>query len=175
MELIIVTGISGAGKSKTLDLLEDIGYYCVDNIPPDLIPKFAELCRGQEGGMDKVAIGADVRTVQNFQSLRDAIAAFSPDVHCRVILVDASTSVLIKRFQETRRKHPLAGKVDGPIEDLIKYERRLLEPMFSIADFIIDTSTTTTAQLWNILIAYLLGRDESLRRIDKGIEMLKNA
>ena len=162
MELIIVTGISGAGKSKTLDLLEDIGYYCVDNIPPDLIPKFAELCRGQEGGMDKVAIGADVRTVQNFQSLRDAIAAFSPDVHCRVILVDASTSVLIKRFQETRRKHPLAGKVDGPIEDLIKYERRLLEPMFSIADFIIDTSTTTTAQLWNILIAYLLGREREL-------------
>ena len=145
-----------------MDVLEDIGYYCVDNIPPDLIPKFAELCRGQEGGMDKVAIGADVRTVQNFQSLRDAIAAFSPDVHCRVILVDASTSVLIKRFQETRRKHPLAGKVDGPIEDLIKYERRLLEPMFSIADFIIDTSTTTTAQLWNILIAYLLGREREL-------------
>lgn len=113
MELIIVTGISGAGKSKTLDLLEDIGYYCVDNIPPDLIPKFAELCRGQQGGMDKVAIGADVRTVQNFQALRDAIAAFSPDVRCRVILVDASTAVLIKRFQETRRKHPARGQGGG--------------------------------------------------------------
>ncbi len=171
MDLIIVTGLSGAGKSKALDLLEDIDYYCVDNMPPELISVFVKLCRESEDKR-KVAIGVDVRSSDNFSSLEALIHDFKSegDIRCRVIFLEAGTSFLIRRYKESRRPHPLQGRMDGTIEEIIEFERKTMLGMLKLSDFIIDTSTTTIGQMWSQLSSYLLGksRDTQVRLISFG-------
>lgn len=163
LEVLIVTGMSGAGKSKALDLIEDIDYYCVDNMPPELIPKFVELCKKSGGKMQRVAIGADIRSMDNFNELLSELKRLSSArLNCKILFMDAATHVLVKRFKETRRPHPLEGRVVGSIEEIIERERQMLAPIYAISDFIIDTSSTTTGQLWNILSSYLLGTESEL-------------
>ena len=148
MELVVVTGLSGAGKSKALNLIEDIDFYCVDNMPPELIPVFVDLCLKSDEKMAHVAIGADVRSSDNFASLLSMIRTLKRDerVNCRVVFFDAATPVIIRRYKESRRPHPLSGRMDGTIEQIIENERKMLLPMLEVSDYIIDTSTTTIGQ-----------------------------
>lgn len=142
MKLVIVTGMSGAGKSSTLKMLEDLGYFCIDNLPAPLIEKFAELFVGQlsenpGGELGKVAIGVDART--GLVSLRKPLEDLkSQGIAYEIFFLDAEDSVLVKRFKETRRAHPLA--MEGRIEDGIAEERKQLDYLRKNATYILDTS-----------------------------------
>ena len=147
MNFVIVSGLSGAGKSKAVSFLEDIGYYCVDNLPASLIPKFAELCMAGGGKYDKVAVVTDIRGGQTFDGLFDALAELRA-MQCdyKILFVEATTETIIKRYKETRRSHPLAGGGES-LEKVIEQERSALEPVRKLAEYIIDTSALSTAKL----------------------------
>lgn len=147
MNFVIVSGLSGAGKSKAVSFLEDIGYYCVDNLPASLIPKFAELCMAGGGKYDKVAVVSDIRGGQTFDGLFDALAELrSMQCGYKILFMEANTETIIKRYKETRRSHPLAAS-GTTLEEVIALERAALEPVRKIAEFIIDTSAISTAKL----------------------------
>lgn len=147
MNFVIVSGLSGAGKSKAVSFLEDIGYYCVDNLPASLIPKFAELCMAGGGKYDKVAVVSDIRGGQTFDGLFDALAELrSMQCDYKILFMEANTETIIKRYKETRRSHPLAGS-GTTLEEVIALERAALEPVRKVAEFIIDTSAISTAKL----------------------------
>lgn len=145
MRFLIVTGMSGAGKSSVLKFLEDLDYFCVDNLPPALIPKFAEVCTKAEGDIDKIALGIDIRGGRLFDDLFMSIQEISGDYECQIVFLDASDDVLIKRYKETRRSHPLAK--NERIETGIEKERALLLEVKKRANYIIDTSQTLTRHL----------------------------
>lgn len=139
MKFTIVTGMSGAGKSAVLRMLEDIGYFCVDNLPPALIGKFAEICFSPDSGIDKVALGIDIRGGNLFTELFTEIELLErKGDNVNIIFLDASDETLIKRFKETRRKHPLLE--EGRIQNGIKKEREVLKEAKKRARYIIDTS-----------------------------------
>lgn len=148
MDFVIVTGMSGAGKSRAMDAFEDIGFYCVDNMPPKLISKFAEICMQSEGKISRVAIVTDVRGGELFQGLFEELDILkSQDFQYRLMFLDASDGVLMRRYKETRRRHPLLDAVHGSIENAVKSERILLKPARERADYIIDTTHLSAAQL----------------------------
>lgn len=139
MKFIIVTGLSGSGKSEAMRALEDMGFYCVDNLPPTLIPKFAELCYQSNSTIDKVALGIDVRGRKFFEALHESLNTLRKDRYpFEVLYLDCADDVLLKRYKMTRRNHPLA--INRQIPEGIKMERTILEPLKEIADCIIDTS-----------------------------------
>ena len=148
MELVIVTGLSGAGKSAAVDALEDIGYYCVDNMPPELIPTFAELIIKSNEHRDRVAVVADIRLGASFSSLFSVLGDLeNMNVQYKILFIDADNDVIMRRYQETRRKHPLADMYDSPsIAEAIAKERELLLPARQRADYIIDTSQVKSSQ-----------------------------
>lgn len=163
MEFIIVTGLSGAGKSRVIDFMEDIGYYCVDNMPVELIPKFAEICIQSQGKMSKVAIVADVRSGENFEDLLSQLEQMSSaGLNYKIIFLDAQNETLIKRYKETRRKHPLSDKIGGSIHDVINYERKVLAPLKNDADYIIDTSLLSVSQLKEQIDKLFIGGQRSI-------------
>ncbi len=134
-----MTGISGAGKSTALKMLEDSGYYCVDNLPVPLFGKFAELIENREGGLKDAAIGIDVRSGDELSQMGDTLDAWERrGIPHTVLFLDASDTTIIRRFKETRRTHPLAA--DDRIEDGIRLEREKLEFLKKRADYILDTS-----------------------------------
>ena len=147
MKFVILTGMSGAGKSTAIKMMEDIGFYCVDNLPIALLEKFAELFDQQQNTeLQKVAVGIDIRNGQALEELRDTLNRMrSIGVHCEILFLDAEDSVLVKRYKETRRNHPLAGgeRVDKGIEE----ERKRLAFLKERADYIIDTSRLLTREL----------------------------
>lgn len=148
MEFLIVTGLSGAGKSMAIDALEDIDFYCVDNIPPKLIPTFYDLCQQAKGSLKRVAVVTDIRGGNMFDSLFEALdTLISQNRDYRILFLDASDLVLINRFKETRRKHPLADNYLGSLEQAVKLERDILKPVRERADYMIDTSYLSPAQL----------------------------
>ena len=139
MKFIIITGLSGSGKSEAMRALEDMGFYCVDNLPPTLIPKFAELCHQSNSTIDKVALGIDVRGRKFFKALHESLNTLRKDKYIfEVLYLDCADDVLLKRYKMTRRNHPLA--INRQIPEGIKMERTILEPLKEIADCIIDTS-----------------------------------
>lgn len=145
MEFIIITGMSGAGKGQALKYLEDDGYFCIDNIPPILMPKFASLC-AEGGWVEKAAMVIDVRGKNFFEQFHPSIDELSEQKHTyKIIFMEANDEVLVKRFKENRRVHPLAlqGRITGALEE----ERNLLQPIKEMADYVIDTSATTLQQL----------------------------
>lgn len=153
MRFLIVTGQSGAGKSRTASTLEDLGYYCVDNLPPELIQQFAEVCLATTGRFEKVALVSDVRAGQSFEGLLSGLDALDA-MGCRysIVYVEAETDAIIKRYKESRRSHPLSR--DGTsLADAIEKEKRLLSGVRSRADFIINTTSLSTARLRSDLIA----------------------
>ncbi|GAB6935150.1 RNase adapter RapZ [Calditerricola yamamurae] len=147
VNLVIITGMSGAGKTVAMQSLEDLGFFCVDNLPPVLIPKFADVIQQSGGKIEKVALVIDLRGREFFQSLFDAFEqlAHMPGVRTYILFLDASDQVLIQRYKETRRRHPMAGA--GSVLDGIRRERRLLEELKGRANEVIDTTNLRPAQL----------------------------
>lgn len=146
MRFVIVTGISGAGKTSVLKFLEDINFYCVDNLPPALLPKFAELCYEQEGEIDRVAMGIDIRGGKLFNDLFQVLSGLQEKGYeYEILFLDASDEVLIKRYKESRRSHPLSR--GGSIQEGIQKERMMLREVKEKATYIIDTSQILTRQL----------------------------
>lgn len=152
MNFVIVTGQSGAGKSRTADNLEDMGYYCVDNLPPELIRQFAEVCLATTGRYDHVALVSDVRAGANFEGLISALDNLDAmGLRYSIIYVEASNEAIIKRYKESRRSHPLSS--DGtPLEDAVEKEKALLAPIRARATYIINTTSLSTARLRKNLV-----------------------
>lgn len=158
MELIIITGLSGAGKSQAVHCLEDIGYYCVDNMPPRLMMDFIRLAE-DKGEFEKVAFVMDIRGGQFFYDLADGISELdSSGINYRMIFLEASTAEIIRRYKETRRAHPMAP--DGDLEDGIERERERLSELRKKASFVIDTTTFKTADLYTA-IKHFLGVEDA--------------
>ena len=159
MRFILISGLSGAGKSKAASFLEDMGYYVADNLPAPLIPKFAELCMAGQGQYQKVALVTDIRGGQTFDGLFDALDQLR-DMGCayQILFVEASLETIIKRYKETRRSHPLA-KAGRSLAEAVALERTALEPVRKRAEYVLDTSALSTAKL----------RGEVLRLFDSGI------
>ena len=147
MDILIISGLSGAGKSKAASYLEDMGFYIVDNMPAVMILKFAEFCAGGSGRYDRVALVYDVRTASSFTELFDVLDKLrAMEGACRMLFLEAEPEVIIKRYKETRRRHPLADQTDC-LEEAVRRERELMQPVRERADYIINTSRTSTAQL----------------------------
>lgn len=152
MELIIITGLSGAGKTRASDVCEDLGYYCVDNLPAALLPQFADLCRGR---YEKAALVMDVRSLPDRGELigvLDDLAALEGAV--RVLYLEAGEEVILRRYKESRRPHPLEGP-DGDIRDALTRETELLAPLRERADLVIDTTGMSLNRLRASICALL--------------------
>lgn len=162
MEFVIITGMSGAGKSHAMKAMEDMGYYCMDNLPPALLLKFAQLCQNSKKEIDKVAIVADIRGGIFFDDLFISLDELNKEgIGYKILFLDASNEVLINRFKEMRRPHPLAHNgraIDGIIE-----ERKLLSEVKRRADYVINTSRLTISML----------REEISKIFLQGVELRK--
>lgn len=146
MRFVIITGISGAGKNSVLRMLEDAEYFCVDNLPIPLLPKFAQLTMLEAKNIDKVALGVDVRSGEGLEQLPEILKEFdAKKFEYEILFLECATDVLIKRYKETRHNHPLAGK--GRVEDAIEEERRRTSFLKTRADYIIDTTHLLVREL----------------------------
>ncbi|PWW03133.1 UPF0042 nucleotide-binding protein [Paenibacillus cellulosilyticus] len=146
-KLVIITGMSGAGKTIAVQSMEDLGFFCVDNLPPVLIPKFAELIEQSNGKIGKVALVIDLRGREFFTALSESLNYIKEHytISCEILFLDATDAVLVQRYKESRRRHPLAP--DGMPLDGIGLERRMLEDLKGMATQVIDTSSLKPAQL----------------------------
>ncbi len=146
MQYTIVTGMSGSGKTKVIRYLEDMGYFCIDNMPPVLIPKFSEMLSAVNGNFNNVALVIDIRVGNMINELLKQIDELKKKGYdCTLLYLDASDETLVKRYKETRRSHPLQG--EGGLLEAIRTERGMLSALFDDADYVIDTSDLTAAQL----------------------------
>ena len=145
MRFVIVTGMSGGGKSTTMKMLEDAGYYCADNMPVPLIEKFMELLAMPDNGILKVALGLDVRADQSFEDVNQLVARLRETYTFEILFLEAADRVLLKRYKESRRVHPLS--VDGDLMSGITRERALLASIKQAADYVIDTTNLLTREL----------------------------
>jgi len=143
-ELVIITGMSGSGKASVLKAFEDLGYYCVDNLPVELIPQFAELAL-QSRDIRRTALVVDVREGTKLDKLPGILLSVRHTIPTKVVFLEASDSVLLRRFSETRRPHPLG--TDAPVQAALKQERRHLSKIRALADFVIDTSKFNVHEL----------------------------
>ena len=148
--LLIISGLSGSGKSTAVRVLEDLGYYCVDNIPPTLLPTFIELCKKSDKEINKVALVIDIREKVSFESTPQVIQELRQKGYIvDIIFLESTDPVLVKRYKETRRKHPLSK--DGNILEGISKEREMLEELKSLSSYKIDTSELNVHQLSDII------------------------
>lgn len=156
IEFLVITGLSGAGKTQATHTLEDLGFFCVDNLPPALIPKFAEIIKESQGRIRRVALVIDARGGEFFDTLGSALADLEASgIRFQIVFLDASDEILVRRFEETRRKHPLGDSIlDG-----IRAERQRLQPLKEQADKIIDTSRLTATELKHELADTFLATD----------------
>ncbi|MBR4242262.1 MAG: RNase adapter RapZ [Eubacterium sp.] len=164
-EIIFLTGVSGAGKSTAMSFMEDNGYYCIDNMPTELIPVFIELMEKSDS-YNKIAIVTDVRSKGVFNAFTEAVENLKGDEYkVGVIFLDIKNHVALQRYKLTRRKHPFADKFSGSIEDALNYEKEVLAPIRQSADYVIDTSDLSTQQLRQRLTQILLGDDKKVMNI----------
>lgn len=146
MRFVIVTGMSGAGKSTALKMLEDVGYFCVDNLPVPMVTKLVDLLRMPNAEINKIALGLDIRSIHGFQELEQSLEALDDmQLSYEVLFLEASDDVLVKRYKETRRSHPLSGT--GRVDQGITAERARLKVLKDRADYIIDTSRMLVREL----------------------------
>ena len=166
MDLMLVTGLSGAGKSRVVDALEDIGYFCVDNMPPKLMTTFAQLLLNSREKREKVAIVTDIRVGGSFGDLFNAMVELK-NMGCnpKLLFIDAADNVLIRRYKETRRKHPLLEKYNGSIVEALAAERAILEPAKSIADYVIDSSHMTPTECKNRISEMFLENPQNAMKV----------
>jgi len=159
MEFLIVSGMSGAGKSRAADVLEDLDFYCVDNMPAALLPKFAEFCLGMGGRYERVALVTDIRDRGGFADMFAALEALKA-LGCQyhILFVEADVATVVKRYKESRRPHPLQHEVAG-VEAAVRLESARLGPLRDRADYIINTSHLTLGQLQSQLYRLFMGED----------------
>ncbi len=152
MEILIISGLSGSGKSRAASFLEDIGYYIVDNLPAEMMVKFADFCAASSGRYERVALVYDVRAAEPFDLLIDTLERLKTSgVNCRMLFLEASTQTIINRYKETRRVHPLSGRGYN-VEQAVQVEREMMRPVRDHADFIIDSTSFSTAKLRSELL-----------------------
>ena len=152
MDILIISGLSGAGKSRVAAALEDLDFYCVDNMPVTLIPKFAELCVATRGRYERVALVTDVRSRESFDELFESLDELTAlGLEYKILYVDATLETIVKRYKETRRRHPLTGEGLSLVE-AVQREMRMLEPVRSRANYVIDTTGLTLGRLQRNLI-----------------------
>ncbi len=162
MQFLIITGLSGAGKTRAADVLEDLDYYCVDNLPVALMTRFAELCLDNRGRYEKVALVTDIRDREGFGELPNTIEELRRmDCDVRILYMDADIPTLVRRYKESRRPHPLSEK-GMSTEDAVKKEEELLAPIKQSADYVVNSSSMTLGMLQNRL--YSLFSAEGRRR-----------
>jgi UPF0042 nucleotide-binding protein len=158
IRFVIITGLSGAGKSYAIKCLEDLGYFCVDNLPTTLIPTFAELCAQSSRAIRKIALGVDVREGEYLVHLQETLQELRAKGHrAEVLFLEAADETLVRRYHETRRRHPLAG--DGNVLDGIRAERQALAHLRETADRIVDTSQLTVHALKDRLVEAYAGQE----------------
>lgn len=146
MRLVVVTGMSGAGKSQAIKIFEDMGYYCIDNMPPQLIMKFAEVCNNSDGNVNRVAFAVDTRSRDMFKETLSCIDEYEKVYDkCEILFLDSDNEILVKRYKETRRRHPLDDK--GDVLDGINRERQLMSDLRQRASYIVNTSNMKPKQL----------------------------
>ncbi len=159
MQVIFITGMSGAGKSQAVGCLEDIGYYCVDNMPPSLIQNFISLALNEKTGIDKVAFVVDIRGGEFLADAKESLSYLKDaNVDCKILFLEASDEALVHRFNETRRVHPLTRKT-ATVDDIEK-EREMLSDLRSHADYVIDTSNMKSAKLKSEIVSLLSGESQ---------------
>ena len=165
MDFLIITGLSGAGKSRAADVLEDLDYYCVDNMPVALMPRFAELCIATKGRYEKVALVTDVREKEGFDEVLTTIERLREmDCNCRILYMDADTETLVRRYKETRRRHPLQSR-NVSLEQAIEKEKELTAPIKAKADYLVSSNYLTLGMLQNRLFTLFAGSGKK-REID---------
>ena len=157
MDFLIITGLSGAGKSRAADVLEDLDYYCVDNMPLELMPRFAELCAATKGRYEKVALVTDVREKGGFERLPETVEKLKEiDCTCHILFMEADTETLVRRYKETRRRHPLQTR-GMSLEQAIEKERELMAPVRERADYLVSSNFLTLGMLQNRLFTLFAG------------------
>lgn len=162
MELLFISGMSGAGKSVAMDILEDLNYYCVDNMPLKLVPTFLELIK--DANHEKVAIATDIRAVDLFSDLDDTVKYLKQQqVGYKIIFLDCNENEILKRYKLSRRRHPLMQENDKKIINAIMREKELLFSIKDKADFVVDTTFLTAPKLKEILINFLKDEKEGMR------------
>jgi len=167
MELVIISGLSGAGKSRSIAFFEDMKYYCVDNMPIQLLPNFVNLCLNSIDGLDKVALGVDVRTnTDDFKDLYNQLDTFTAENEnftYKTLFIDATDECIIKRYKETRRSHPLINAENsGSLTQIITQERQMLEYIKSRADYLVDTTNILPPQLKEVLENIFISQNKKI-------------
>lgn len=165
LELVIITGMSGAGKTVAMQSFEDMGYYCIDNMPPNLLPTFWKLVR-ETGQFSKIALVMDLRMKDFFEEISQVLVTMdnTPHITTRIVFLEATDEELVTRYKETRRSHPLA-KDDRTIEG-IKKERHLLNDIKLRAQLVIDTTTLTPRELRKKLIKEFKEKEKNMFRVE---------
>ena len=168
MDLLIISGMSGAGKSRAADILEDLDYYCMDNVPVAMLPRLAEFCIGAGSRYEHVAMVTDVRDRGGFTEIFDSLSKLR-DLGCdyRILFVDADLPTIVRRYKETRRIHPLQART-GSIEDAVRKEKELLYLLRENADYVINTTHLTLGMLQGELYRLFVG-DEASRQLSVNV------
>ena len=162
MNFVIVTGLSGAGKSMAVNALEDIGFFCIDNIPAALLPRIVDFALQGENQLSRVAVVMDVRGVRSIEQLKAALDDLdAKKIDYDILFLDANDSVIQRRYKETRRQHPITISEKVPITEAIHRERALLQPLRDRAKYVIDTSLLSTAQNKERVCSLFLDKGES--------------
>ena len=162
MNFLIVTGLSGAGKSMAVNALEDIGFFCIDNIPVALLPRIVDFALQGENQLNRVAVVMDVRGVRSIEKLQEALTDLDEKkIDYDILFLDANDAAIQRRYKETRRQHPLAAAEKIPITEAIARERRLLQPLRDKAKYVIDTSLLSAAQNRERVCSLFLDKGES--------------
>lgn len=166
MKLLIVTGMSGAGKSQAANALEDMGFYCVDNVPPAIIPSFVEMSSRGNSELGRLAVVTDIRGGDMFSEIEDVLENLKKNnVYYKILFLDASDEVLMRRYKENRRKHPLCDRDDLTLSDAVKTERKMLSQIRFMANYVVDTSRISNAQLKGQLSDIFFGNVNNAMKI----------